>query len=55
MPVSDKEMEVASRLKNFREALNIKQKEVAEQSKTRQGQLSEMESGIKQIQPSVRW
>lgn len=53
MPLSGQELEMAGRLKNFRETLNIKQKEIALGSKTSQGQLSEMEGGIKQIQHRV--
>lgn len=53
MPLSGQEIEMAGRLKNFRETLNIKQKDIALGSKTSQGQLSEMESGIKQIQHRV--
>lgn len=53
MPISDKEVAMAGRLKLFREALNIKQKEICFESETSQGQLSEMESGKKQIQPRV--
>ncbi len=53
MPISDKEVAMAGRLKLFRETLNIKQKEICIESETSQGQLSEMESAKKQIQPRV--
>ncbi|MEO6102308.1 MAG: helix-turn-helix transcriptional regulator [Pseudoxanthomonas sp.] len=53
MPLSDGEIEMAGRLKYFRESLKIRQIIVAEGSETKQGQLSEMEQGKKQIQPRV--
>jgi len=45
MPLSGQELEIAGRLKYFRETHEIKQKEVASGSKTSQGHLSEMEKG----------
>lgn len=53
MTLSDFEIEMAGRLTLFREALKIKQKEVAEGSESSQSHISAMEKGKRQIQPRV--
>lgn len=53
MPISDIEQYIAGRLRNFRESLKIKQKEVADGSGSSQSHISAMEVGEKQIQPRV--
>lgn len=50
MTLSDFEIEMAGRLTLFREALKIKQKEVAEGSESSQSHISAMEKGKRQIQ-----
>lgn len=53
MPLSTAEIEIANRLLFFRESLKIAQKDVAKGSKSSQGHISEMEKGLKSIQPRV--
>lgn len=53
MPLSDAELAIAGRLLFFRESLKISQKDVANGSKSSQGHISEMEKGLKSIQPRV--